>query len=102
MTHCLANHQVAGHLMFLFVSTRRDITCSTIHNPPAVKFSLLAFYTLQIRVLLKSIVNYASAVHGQNISSDGTVRHWCRMFKDRLTNVLGEKTSRRPAICSEC
>jgi hypothetical protein len=37
------------------------------------------------------MVNYAHAVHGQNVTSDGTVRQWRRMFKDGQVN----KCSRR-------
>jgi hypothetical protein len=41
------------------------------------------------------------AAYGQNVMSEGTVRQWCRMFKDGQTNVHDEERSSRPAICSE-
>jgi hypothetical protein len=33
--------------------------------------------------------------------SGGTLREWCRMFKDGRTNVCNEEQSGRPAVCSE-
>jgi transposase len=38
------------------------------------------------------------AVYGQNVMSEGTVRQWCRMFKDGRTNVHGEERSGRPSV----
>jgi hypothetical protein len=32
-------------------------------------------------------------VYGQNVMSEGTVRQWCRMFKDRRANVHDEEQS---------
>jgi hypothetical protein len=40
-------------------------------------------------------------VYVQNVMSEGTVRQWCRMFKDGRTNVHDEERSGQPAICSE-
>jgi hypothetical protein len=31
------------------------------------------------------------AVYGQNVISEGTVREWCRMFKNGRTNVHGKE-----------
>jgi transposase len=41
------------------------------------------------------------AVYGQNVMSEGTVRQWCRMFKDGRKNVHDEERSGRPAMSSE-
>jgi transposase len=46
------------------------------------------------------IHNELCAVYGQNVVSEGTVRQWCRMFKDERTNVHDEERRRRPG-CSE-
>jgi hypothetical protein len=32
-----------------------------------------------------------AVVYGQNVMSEGTVRQWCRMFKDGETNVHDEE-----------
>jgi hypothetical protein len=41
-----------------------------------------------------------AAVYHQNVMSEGTVRQWCRIFKDGRTNVHDEERSGRSAICS--
>jgi transposase len=33
--------------------------------------------------------------------SEGTVRQWCRMFKDGLTNVHNEEWNGRPSVVSD-
>jgi transposase len=42
-----------------------------------------------------------SAVYDQNVTSEGTVRQWCRVFKEGRTNLHDEGRSDRPAIYSE-
>jgi hypothetical protein len=42
-----------------------------------------------------------AAVYGKNVMSEGTVRQWCRMFKDGRINVHSEEGNGRPVICSE-
>jgi hypothetical protein len=37
----------------------------------------------------------------QKVVSEGTVRQWCRMLKDGLSNVHNEERSGRPVICSK-
>jgi hypothetical protein len=37
----------------------------------------------------------------QNVTSKGTVREWCRMFKDLWTNVHIEEWSGRPSVVSD-
>jgi transposase len=41
------------------------------------------------------------AVRGQNIMSEGTVRQWCRMFKDGRTNAQDEERSGRQSVVSD-
>jgi hypothetical protein len=40
-------------------------------------------------------------VYGRNVMNDGTVRQWCRMFKDGRTNVHDEERSVRPSVVSD-
>jgi hypothetical protein len=42
----------------------------------------------------------SAPVYAQTVMSEGTVRQWCRMFKDGRTNVREEKRNVRPATCS--
>jgi transposase len=39
-----------------------------------------------------------TVVYGQNVMSEGTVRQWCRMFKDGPKNVHAEERSGRPSV----
>jgi hypothetical protein len=41
-----------------------------------------------------------AAVYGQNVMTEGTVRQWCKMFKDGQTNVHNEEQSGRPSVVS--
>jgi transposase len=42
-----------------------------------------------------------SAVHDQNVMSEGTVRQWCRMFRHGSTNVHDEERSGRSPVVSD-
>jgi hypothetical protein len=42
-----------------------------------------------------------SAVYGQNIMSEGTLRQWCRTFEDGRTDVHDEERSGRLSLVSE-
>jgi hypothetical protein len=42
-----------------------------------------------------------ATVYGQNAMSEGSVRQWCRMFKDARTNVYDEEKSGRSSVVSE-
>jgi hypothetical protein len=44
-----------------------------------------------------------TAVYGQNVMSEGTVRQWCRIFKDGRgqTNVHGEERSGWKSVVSD-
>jgi hypothetical protein len=42
-----------------------------------------------------------AAVYGQNVMSEGTVRQWCRMFKDGQTNVHDEERSGWPSVVGD-
>jgi transposase len=41
------------------------------------------------------------AVYGEIVMSEGTVRQWCRMFKDGRTNVHYEEQRGRPSVVSD-
>jgi transposase len=41
------------------------------------------------------------AVYGQNVMSEGTVRQWCRMFRDGRTHVHDEERSGRPSVVGD-
>jgi hypothetical protein len=41
------------------------------------------------------------AVYGQNVMNEGTVRRWCRMFKDGRTHVHDEERGGRLIVYTE-
>jgi hypothetical protein len=50
------------------------MACPAIGNPASC----------EIRAVIRFLhaKNMSAAVYGQNVMSEGTVRHWCRMFKE--------------------
>jgi transposase len=42
-----------------------------------------------------------AAVYSQNVMSEGTARQWCRMFRDRRSDVHDEERSGRPFVVSD-
>jgi hypothetical protein len=58
------------------------------------RFEILAFLCfLHAKIMSAKEIRRESclAVYGQNVISEGTVRQWCRMFKDRRTIVHDEE-----------
>jgi hypothetical protein len=69
---------------------------------PAIDNSVCCEIRAVIRLLhAKNVIaaeihrELCAAVYGQNVINDGTVRQWCRMFKDGRTNVQDEERSGR-------
>jgi hypothetical protein len=84
MGHRLVNRHITGHLLFVLVSE--------IENPVScVIRSVVRFLRAKTSVLRK--FSELCAVQGQNVMSEGTVRQWCRIFKDGPTNVHDEERS---------
>jgi hypothetical protein len=42
-----------------------------------------------------------TAVYSQNAMSEGTLKQWCRMFKDGRTNVHNEEQNGQPSVVSD-
>jgi hypothetical protein len=62
--------------------------CSAIDNLSSCEMcAVIQFIQTLTRVFRKSIVNYARALYGQNVMSEGTIRQWCGRFEVRPTNV---------------
>jgi transposase len=40
-------------------------------------------------------------VYGPNIMSEGSVRQWCRMFRNGRTNVHDDERSGRPSVVND-
>jgi transposase len=75
--------------------------CPAIDNPASYEIRAVIRFLHAKNMSASEIHHELSAVYGQNIMSEGTVREWCRMFKAGRTNVQDEERSGRPTICSE-
>jgi hypothetical protein len=86
MTHCLVNHNITGHLVFVLVSTESVMMCSVIDNPARYEIRAAIGFLHAKNMSAAEIHPELCAVYGQNIMSEGTVRQWCRMFRDGRAN----------------
>jgi hypothetical protein len=66
--------------------------CPAIDNPTNCKIHALIRF-LHAKNISAEEIHYelCPAVYGQNVMSEGTVRQWCRIFKDGRTDVHNEE-----------
>jgi hypothetical protein len=57
--------------------------CPEINNPASCKFHAVIHFLHAKNMNAAEIHHQLCVVYGQNVMSEGTVRQWCRMFKDR-------------------
>jgi hypothetical protein len=81
MTHCLINHHITGHLVFVLVSAEY-MMCPAIDNPASCKIRTVIHVLHTKNMSGSEIYCELCAVYGQNVMSEGTIRQWCRIFKD--------------------
>jgi hypothetical protein len=101
MTHCLVNHHITGHLVFVLVSTEWVMMCPVIDNPTSCEICTVIHLLHAKNLNAAEIHHELCAVYSQNVMSDGTVRQWCRMFKDGQTNVHDEEKSGLPSVVND-
>jgi hypothetical protein len=75
--------------------------CPAIDNPAGCEIRAVVRFLHAKNTSAADVHGELCAVYGQIVSSEGTARQWCRMFKDGQTNVHDEELSGRSAICSE-
>jgi hypothetical protein len=102
MTHCLVNHHVTGHLVFILISTEWVMMCLAIDNPTSCEICALMFFlhTLNMRAV-EIHRELCVVVYGQNVVNEGTSRQWCRIFRDGQVNKCSRWRMKWSAICSE-
>jgi hypothetical protein len=84
VTHCLVNHHITGHLVFVLVFTEWVIMCLATDNPASCEIrSLIRFLHAKIMSAAEIHRELCAAVYCQNVMSGGTVRQSCRMFKTK-------------------
>jgi hypothetical protein len=100
MNHCFVNHHITCFLVFVLVSTEWIMMCPAIDNPASYEIRIICFLC-SINRNAAEIHCELSAVYGQNVMREGTVRQWCRMFKDWRANKCSRWRAKFPSICSE-
>jgi hypothetical protein len=59
------------------------MTCTAFDTPASCEFrALIRFLHVKNMSAAEIYRELCAAVYGQNVISEGTVRQWCRMFKD--------------------
>jgi hypothetical protein len=88
MIHYLVNHHITGHLVFVLVSTVRDMSCPAIDNPTSCEIRAL-IRSLHAKTLSAEEIHreLCAAVYGQNVMNEGTVRQG---------RAIAQAVSRRP------
>jgi hypothetical protein len=87
MTHCLVNHHITGHPVFVLVSSERVILCPAMDNPASCKVPVVIRFHRSKNMSVAEIRSELCAVYGQNVMSEGTIRQWYRMFDVGRTNT---------------
>jgi transposase len=76
--------------------------CPAIDNPASCEIrAVIRFLHAKNMSDVEIHRESCAAVCGQNVMSEGTVRQWCRMFKDGRANVHNEERSGRPSAVSD-
>jgi hypothetical protein len=61
--------------------------CPAIDNPASYEIRAVIIFFLHAKNLsVAEIHRELCAVYGQNVMSERTVRHWCKLFKDGREN----------------
>jgi hypothetical protein len=98
MTHCLVNHHITDHLVFVLVSVVCVMMCPVADNPAAAN-SHNFFLHNKIMSTTKIHCELWTVVHGQTVIHEWTVEGGnCRMFEDRQTSVHEGERSGPPSV----
>jgi hypothetical protein len=72
-----------------------------IDNPASCKIRALICLLHAKKMSAAEIHRELGMVYSQNVMDEGTVRQWCKMFKDGRTNVHDEEQSGQPSVVSD-
>jgi hypothetical protein len=101
MSRCIVNHQTTGHLVFVLISTEQVMICSAIDNPASFEICTVNCFLRSKNMSGAEIHRELCTVYCQNVMSEGTVTHWCRLFKDGRTDIHDEEQSGQPSVASD-
>jgi hypothetical protein len=76
------------------------MTCPAIDNSARCEIRALIHCLIAKNVSVAEIRHELCAVYSQSVMSEGTVRQWCRVFKDGTTDVHDGRV-KWPTICSD-
>jgi hypothetical protein len=65
--------------------------CPAIDNPTSCEICAVIHFLHARNMSSEEIHRELCAVYSQTLMSEGTVRQWCRMFKDGQTGVHSEE-----------
>jgi hypothetical protein len=65
--------------------------CPATDNPASCKISAVTNFLHAKNMCTLEIHRELCMAYGQNLMSEGTIRQWCRMFKDGRTDVYAEE-----------
>jgi transposase len=72
--------------------------CPVIDNPASYEIRAVIRFLHAKNMSAAEIHRELCAVYGHNIMRRGTLRQWCRIFKDGRTDVHDEERSGRPSV----
>jgi hypothetical protein len=72
--------------------------CPAIDNPTSCKIHAVIRFLHTRNMNAAEIHRELCAVYNQNVMSEGTVRQWCRIFKDGQTNLHDEERSGQSSV----
>jgi hypothetical protein len=97
----LAYHHIIGHLVFLLVFSGWVMMCPTTDNTASCEIRAVIRFLRSKNLSAGEICHELYAIYSQNIIHEGTVRQWCRMFKDGRANNCSQWRAKWSAICNE-
>jgi hypothetical protein len=74
--------------------------CPAINNPASCEIHTVTSFCHTKNISTAEIYHELCVVYGQNAMSEGTVRQWCRMFKDVQKKVHDGERSGQPSVVS--
>jgi hypothetical protein len=99
MNHCLVNHNWSHRVCSCLYRVSYAVSCN--YNPASCKICTVIHFIHAKNMSAVEIHCELSSVYNQNIISEGTIRQWCRMFKDGRTNVHNEEWCGWPSVLSD-
>jgi hypothetical protein len=76
--------------VFVVVSVELVLMCPAIDNPGSCEIHEVIHFFHVKNMSAAAIRHELYVIYGQNIMGEGTVRHWCRMFRDGWVNKCSQ------------